>query len=123
MATDNTLLDQEIYSHNHSNEDQGNDDSLISTASEDDVAFTEQTNDSVLESNFADLDLESSSATFDDNNSVGTAVGGGVGVGQTEEQQQYSFTGQGFNKLKERVNSKIVQVANYANDDYRLIQR
>lgn len=101
------MLDQEIHAHNHIN-DQGN-------TSDDDNRFTENLDST----NF--IDLESSSATFDDNVSVGTAVG--QTTIEYSEPQQYSFTGQGFSKLKERVNAKIMQVVTYASDDYRLLMR
>lgn len=101
------MLDQEIHAHSHIN-DQGN-------TSDDDNRFTENLDST----NF--IDLESSSATFDDNVSVGTAVG--QTTIEYSEPQQYSFTGQGFSKLKERVNAKIMQVVTYASDDYRLLMR
>lgn len=112
---DNQALDAEIYARNHhiSNAERDNV-SLISTGSEDEVLFTKKTESHV--------DLESSSATFDDNISVGTAVNQNT-VTDQQQQQQYSFTGQGYNRLKDRVNSKIVQVAAYPNDDYRLLKR
>jgi hypothetical protein len=84
------------------------------------MPFTEKINDTA-----ALADLDSSSATFDDNTSVGTAVNGQPITAEfnNNEIQQYSFTGEGFNKLKDRVNTKIVQVANYPKDDYRFLQR
>jgi hypothetical protein len=97
------------------------DTSLISTSTttsseeeEEEIGFTERRE--------SHIDLESSSATFDDNNSVNTAVMDNTN-GFNGETQHYSFTSQGFNRLKDRVNNKIMQVASYANDDYRLIKR
>jgi hypothetical protein len=114
MMADNQALDAEIYARNHPDSNAERDNaSLISTGSEDEVLFTEK-----IESH---VDLESSSATFDDNISVGTAVNQNTVTDQ--QQQQYSFTGQGYNRLKDRVNNKIVQVAAYPNDDYRLLKR
>jgi hypothetical protein len=76
------------------------------------MPFTEKINDTA--------DLESSSATFDDNTSVGTAVNGQQIA--SHDTQQY-FTGEKFNKLKERVNKRILEVASYPSDDYRFLQR
>jgi hypothetical protein len=117
MTADNNLLDQEIHAHNHL-QDTGTNGSLISTGSEDDD--DDEKTDSQIDSAFADLDL--SSGIFDDDTSVGTAVGG-QNIETSDQQQHYSFTGQAFSKLKDRVNSKILQVSNYPNDDYRLLKR
>lgn len=107
-------MDQEIYAHDHlHNPQEGT--SLIST-SDDDAGFTEKT-ETQLEFKFADMDISST----DDTNSVGTAVG--QTTIEYSEPHHYSFTGQGFNKLKDRVNSKIMEVSTYANDDYRLLMR
>ncbi|KAI7896243.1 uncharacterized protein EV154DRAFT_412048 [Mucor mucedo] len=110
ISADNDFLYQEIQAKERTN-DQGTA-SLIST-SDDDVEFAEKQDSANC------LDLESSSATFDDNISVGTAVG--HTTNEYSEPQQYSFTGQGFSKLKERVNSKIMQVVDFDSDDYRLL--
>ncbi|KAI9255953.1 hypothetical protein EDC94DRAFT_523834 [Helicostylum pulchrum] len=112
IQADNRLLDQEIYAHDHLHNPQEST-SLIST-SDDDAGFTEKT-ETQLEYRFADMDISST----DDTNSVGTAVG--QTTIEYSEPHQYSFTGQGFNKLKDRVNSKIMEVSTYANDDYRLL--
>ncbi|KAG2232185.1 hypothetical protein INT48_004113 [Thamnidium elegans] len=112
IQADNRLFDQEIYAHDHLHNPQESA-SLIST-SDDDVGFTEKT-EAQLEYRFADMDISST----DDTNSVGTAVG--QTTIEYSEPHHYSFTGQGFNKLKDRVNSKIMEVSTYANDDYRLL--
>lgn len=107
-------MDAEIYAYDHPNEGENfGDASLISTS--DDVGFTERTDSHV--------DIESCSVNYDDSISVGTAVAQNNDTANNNEAQQYSFTGQGFNKLKERVNNKIIQVAAYPKDDYRLLKR
>lgn len=103
---DNQSLDAEIYAYDHPNESENfGETSLVSTS--DDIGFTERTD----------------SINYDDNISVGTAVAQNTDAANSSETQQYSFTGQGFNKLKERVNNKIIQVAAYPKDDYRLLKR
>lgn len=106
-------MDEEIYAHDNLHNTQGNS-SLIST-SDDDVGFIENTGSQ--QSRFADLEISST----DDTNSVGTAVA--HTTVEYSEPHQYSFTGHSFNQLKERVNSKIMEVSAYPNDDYRLLKR
>ena len=103
IAADNTALEEEIYAFNHPVPVE--DISFLSTPEDQEPA--EQTDD-----------MES--VIFDDNTSVGTAVNQ---TAEYNEAHQYSFTGQGFLKLKERVNTKIMQVAAYPNDDPRLLKR
>lgn len=129
MTADNNLLEQEINAYNMIPSGISNN-PLISTEDDDmDDIDSDEEDEGVgkLRSTFADMDL--SSTAFDDNISVGTAVGAG-GLNHAEylqqeqqEQQQYSFTGQAFSKLKDHVNTKIVEVSNYPNDDYRLLKR
>lgn len=106
------MFNQEVHANDHTSE-QGNE-SLIFNL-DDDIEFTEKQEST----NF--IDMESSSATFDDNVSVGTAVG--HMTIEDSEPQQYSFTGQSFGKLKERVNTKISQAIGFDSDDYRLLMR
>jgi len=123
VKKDNELLRQEIHDHDHPAV-QG-DASLIST-SEDDVMFTEKADSVQLDHNYAD-----------DNVSVGTAVGAAAEhpplatttvttttTNRTNgELLNYSFNGQAFNKLKDRVTAKIWKVSSYPCDDYRFIKR
>ncbi|KAI7898467.1 uncharacterized protein BX663DRAFT_533335 [Cokeromyces recurvatus] len=108
IQVDNESFTKEIYAHDHPMEDT----MLISTTnttttSDDDVGFIEKTSsDSV---HFMD-----SSILLDDS-SVGTAVN----QGQTEEAHHYSFSG---SRLKNRVNSKIVEVSSYSSDDDRFLK-
>lgn len=119
VKKDNDLLAQEIHDHDHPIVER--DASLLST-SEDDIVFTEKAGSVQLDNNYADLD---SSVTYDDNISVGTAVNGGQPTTEysNNELLNYSFNGQAFNKLKDRVATKIVQVSSYPNDDYRFVKR
>lgn len=115
IKQDNDLLIQEIHEHDHPVA-QG-DASLVST-SEDDAVFTEKAGSVHLDS----------SVTCDDNVSVGTAVGA-TAAGQqplnatTTAEHNYSFDGQAFSKLKDRVTAKIWKVSSYPSDDYRFIKR
>ncbi|EPB91905.1 hypothetical protein HMPREF1544_01199 [Mucor circinelloides 1006PhL] len=114
IKQDNDLLIQEIHEHDHPVA-QG-DASLVST-SEDDAVFTEKAGSVHLDS----------SVTCDDNVSVGTAVGA-TAAGQqplnatTTAEHNYSFDGQAFSKLKDRVTAKIWKVSSYPSDDYRFIK-
>lgn len=119
VKKDNDLLTQEIHDHDHPIVER--DTSLIST-SDDDIIFTEKAGSVQLDTTYADLD---SSVTYDDNISVGTAVNGGQSTTEysNNELLNYSFNGQAFNKLKDRVTAKIVQVSSYPSDDYRFVKR
>ncbi|GAN01846.1 hypothetical protein MAM1_0012c01281 [Mucor ambiguus] len=122
VKKDNELLKQEIHDHDHPIV-QG-DASLIST-SEDDVMFTEKAGSVQLDPSYAD-----------DNVSVGTAVGAAAAAAEhpasasttattgpaNGEPLNYSFNGQAFSKLKERVTAKIWKVSGYPSDDYRFIK-
>ncbi|KAI8644347.1 hypothetical protein BD408DRAFT_462604 [Parasitella parasitica] len=117
---DNNLFRQEIHEYNRPvmAEDDG---SLVPTSEDDDI-FTEKAGSMQLDHTYADLD---SSATYDDNISVGTAVNSGHPA-TTENSNNgllnYSFSGQAFSKLKDRVTTKICKVSNYPSDDYRFVQ-
>lgn len=124
VKKDNNLLRQEIHDHDHPVV-QG-DASLIST-SEDDVMFTEKAGSVQLDHSYAD-----------DSVSVGTAVGANTTALEHQplatattttadhtngELLNYSFNGQAFSKLKDRVTAKIWKVSSYPSDDYRFIKR
>ncbi|KAI9279578.1 hypothetical protein BY458DRAFT_502232 [Sporodiniella umbellata] len=55
-------------------------------------------------------------ATFDDSNSTGTAVGQANTEAETPK-----FMGNGYTKLKEQANRKILDVSSYSCDDYRIL--
>ncbi|KAL9541077.1 hypothetical protein MBANPS3_009328 [Mucor bainieri] len=130
VKKDNELLRQEVHDHDHPAV-QG-DASLLST-SEDDAMFTEKAGSVQLDHSYTD-----------DNASVGTAVGAAATATAVEhpslatatttaaiattadhthsEAIHYSFNGQAFSKLKDRVTAKIWKVSGYPSDDYRFIK-
>lgn len=120
---DNELLRQEIHNHDHPPPVLQGDGSLISTSDED-VVFTEKAGSVQLDPSFADDDV-----------SVGTAVGAAAeqhplaATATTTadhtngEPYNYSFNGQAFSKLKDRVTDKIWKVSSYPSDDSRFIKR
>ncbi|CEP09599.1 hypothetical protein [Parasitella parasitica] len=119
IKKDNDLLRQEIHEHDHPIVAEG-DGSLVST-SDDNAIFTEKAGSIQLDHNYAELD---SSVTYDDNISVGTAVNGGHPAAaeySNNDLLNYSFNGQAFSRLKDRVTTKIYEVSSYPSDDYRFI--
>lgn len=109
------MFNQEI--HEHDNPVEPSDTSLL-----DDTSFVEKTESQHLETPFNEL--ESSSIVFDDNTSVGTAVNGQPieESNRYDDGRHYSFSGPANNKAKDIVNAKIIEVSNYASDDYRFLK-
>ena len=79
----------------------------------DDNWFTEKTEEYQIEQ-----------TTFDDTNSIGTAVG--QTYTDTDNKNincSQEFIGQGYAKLKDQANHKIIETSGYASDDYRLLMK
>ncbi|KAI8980541.1 hypothetical protein BDB01DRAFT_843846 [Pilobolus umbonatus] len=112
VQDDNEALLQEIKNYEQLQESGYG---MMLTTPEDSMDYDDKTGDN-NQSHYGDI--ESSSLTFDDNTSTGTVVGQNI-----NEYPQYSFTGNGFFKLKERVDAKMKEVSGYSADDYRFIRK
>ncbi|KAG1175303.1 hypothetical protein G6F36_011119 [Rhizopus arrhizus] len=103
IKQDNVLFEQEISMYDRT--------SNAAYPIYDDNWFTEKTEEYQIEQ-----------TTFDDTNSIGTAVG--QTYTDTDNKNincSQKFIGQGYAKLKDQANHKIIETSGYASDDYRLL--